>query len=815
MTLRRTTARRSRRAGAPNGNEWVGGVFTSPFFVDDHSEPYRPDFVLWLELPEGLIVGQGLVAPGEGDGAVARTLRAAVAQPAVGPPRRPDAIRVANASIVDEVRAETAGDIPVTVAPTPELDDLFEELCEAMEADDRDIEGSYLAEGRVPAVAVEALFSAGNALYALEPWALGDEPPILRLDIPALGVDGACVSIIGQLGEVHGILIFPSLDDFYAFLDASKARAYEDGFLGSDVLSLTFESVAALPRSMRREAMEHGWRAHSANAYPLVQRRDPDSVSRPLAARDVEIATACAQALTAFLGKHAAILSAETFAPVRVSHFDDKEREVVLSAACDRLPDFEPAGSENEEFVGDEFVDRIAWALPNEPFRPRAGRNEPCPCGSGRKYKKCHLRTDEAEHAEGRRATATHEMDARLLGDLRNFATREFGEEWRRFQDDLATESDSIFLTYPLSVFSFEANGTTVVDAYLTAHGRRCTAAERDWLEAQRAAWLSVWEVEAVEAGRSLTLRDLLSGERRTVLERSASKIVVVRDALLARVVDYDGLSLLAGIHSGVLNPFEAHDVVDRARRRLRRKRDVPVERLRDAAFGRALIRYWIDALEELRIRRSLPRELRNRDGDLLTQTVDRFEVLPGTMTEIGRIIAQLEGFIEEGAEDGAATYVFLGAYDGTLPEGQRTVLGITRLEPTALRTETNSEARADALRERLEAACGARIRHRAREQTNPFAFGSAVGEAPSLPAPSPEDERFAAEHKARHYAEWPDLPLPALGQETPREFARTAAGRREVDLLLKHMENMEQRAGGAAPFDFSIIRDELGIAPR
>ena len=345
-----------------------------------------------------------------------------------------------------------------------------------------------------------------------------------------------------------------------------------------------------------------------------------------------------------------------------MSHFDDKEREVVLSAACDRLPDFEPAGSENEEFVGDEFVDRIAWALPNEPFRPRAGRNEPCPCGSGRKYKKCHLRTDEAEHAEGRRATATHEMDARLLGDLRNFATREFGEEWRRFQDDLATESDSIFLTYPLSVFSFEANGTTVVDAYLTAHGRRCTAAERDWLEAQRAAWLSVWEVEAVEAGRSLTLRDLLSGERRTVLERSASKIVVVRDALLARVVDHDGLSLLAGIHSGVLNPFEAHDVVDRARRRLRRKRDVPVERLRDAAFGRALIRYWIDALEELRIRRSLPRELRNRDGDLLTQTVDRFEVLPGTMTEIGRIIAQLEGFIEEGAEDGAATYVFLGA---------------------------------------------------------------------------------------------------------------------------------------------------------
>lgn len=26
---------------------------------------------------------------------------------------------------------------------------------------------------------------------------------------------------------------------------------------------------------------------------------------------------------------------------------------------------------------------------------PRVGRNEPCPCGSGKKFKKCHLFTQE------------------------------------------------------------------------------------------------------------------------------------------------------------------------------------------------------------------------------------------------------------------------------------------------------------------------------------------------------------------------------------------------------------------------------------
>ncbi|MCE9626977.1 MAG: SEC-C domain-containing protein, partial [Candidatus Eisenbacteria bacterium] len=39
---------------------------------------------------------------------------------------------------------------------------------------------------------------------------------------------------------------------------------------------------------------------------------------------------------------------------------------------------------------------------PVQPARvmPRAGRNDPCPCGSGKKYKQCHMRTDEgAENA--------------------------------------------------------------------------------------------------------------------------------------------------------------------------------------------------------------------------------------------------------------------------------------------------------------------------------------------------------------------------------------------------------------------------------
>jgi uncharacterized protein YecA (UPF0149 family) len=30
---------------------------------------------------------------------------------------------------------------------------------------------------------------------------------------------------------------------------------------------------------------------------------------------------------------------------------------------------------------------------------PRVGRNDPCPCGSGKKYKKCHLPLEEGTGA--------------------------------------------------------------------------------------------------------------------------------------------------------------------------------------------------------------------------------------------------------------------------------------------------------------------------------------------------------------------------------------------------------------------------------
>ena len=360
--------------------EWIGGRLVPPFFVNDRDEPYRPTLVLWMEQPSGLLVGHQLIAPENAEGAVGRALRAALEYPLAGPPRRPDVLRVSDAATAAEVRAAIGDSISVTVAPTPELDALLQLMLKEMPGSGIDV--SYLEGGRIPPAAIEKLFSAAELLYRMAPWKAATNGQVLRMDIPGLGVGGACVSIIGSLGESLGVLVFPSLAGYEAFLRAAKrppGRGRPNA--GTDWLALSFDRGADLSTTQRREIAAHGWRVADANAYPVVTRHDRDGASRPLVERDVKIAAACAASLTAFFVKHRNLFETDEFEPVCESWFDAQDLEVRFTIPYEAFELFEIESSP---------VRAVA-----RPARPR--RNDPCYCGSGRKYKQCHLPLDERE----------------------------------------------------------------------------------------------------------------------------------------------------------------------------------------------------------------------------------------------------------------------------------------------------------------------------------------------------------------------------------------------------------------------------------
>jgi len=56
----------------------------------------------------------------------------------------------------------------------------------------------------------------------------------------------------------------------------------------------------------------------------------------------------------------------------------------------------EDDGADTYEMVCESFDASQPDDVPYVRDEPKIGRNDPCWCGSGKKYKKCHLAADEA-----------------------------------------------------------------------------------------------------------------------------------------------------------------------------------------------------------------------------------------------------------------------------------------------------------------------------------------------------------------------------------------------------------------------------------
>jgi hypothetical protein len=392
------------------------------------------------------------------------------------------------------------------------------------------------------------------------------------------------------------------------------------------------------------------------------------------------------------------------------------------------------------------------------------------------------------------------------------FAAQRFGSAWLRTEEFASDEPSILQIAVPWSLYHHRADGRTVLERYLEERWRRLSPAERACLEAQSAAWLSVWEVTEVEPGERVTLRDLLSGEARVVRERTASRSMARRDAVLARVVDADGVSLICGMHPRPLSPFAAAEVVRRARAKLRRKGPVPVARLREESCCRHLIRRWEEAVAERGAGRARPTRLTNTDGDPFLLTTDHFEIAPGMNPAVQEALAGIPDARAPEPGDASPEWVFLRPGNRMHKSWDNTIVGRAWITGDLLHVETNSRARADALREEIETACGDHVRHRAREHGDPLSDAAPRGRARPPEPPPAEAEQLLLEFKQQHYAGWLDEPIPALRGRTPRQAVRTAEGRAALDVLLKEIENTEQRSAQGAPFDVSALRRELGL---
>ena len=208
---------------------------------------------------------------------------------------------------------------------------------------------------------------------------------------------------------------------------------------------------------------------------------------------------------------------------------------------------------------------------------PQVGRNDPCPCGSGRKYKKCCGKGEPAglgpkepiqrgpsrdsgngkkkEDVRGPEARLHEELYAELYRLARNAVTRReqeealvryFGPDFRGkgIQDVHPTMEPAWAPTtfFEWLVFDYPGrSGRTLSEEYLERKGWTLDARSRALLEGAMGTCMSLYRVEEVRPEEGLTLRDLFRGGTVEVLERLGTRELVRWDILAARIQEMDG----------------------------------------------------------------------------------------------------------------------------------------------------------------------------------------------------------------------------------------------------------------------------------
>ena len=473
--------------------------------------------------------------------------------------------------------------------------------------------------------------------------------------------------------------------------------------------------------------------------------------------------------------------------------------------------------------MDDEDEEEYEEAIEPVVAKAKPGRNEPCWCGSGKKYKKCHLAADEEAERSGSIASGEPEaepihekLQRELMRHMRDWhSASDFAEGSLLYFDrppgNLEAEGPDVlggFFEWYIHDFRPASTKRTLVEEYLRRRAGQVTGAERELLQSWIKMRFGVWEVQRIEEGKGVKIKDVFEGDGFFVHDVSCSRSMARWDSVLARVHQSEGVWYFAGNGLGVPRNLMLQFI-----ERIERESREAGQAL--AAFVRANSHRWHRVVREMTQEQLAGLRLMNYEGDAIEFCKASYEV-----KDRGEVLKALEAagpFDERNDLPDACSFAWLEADGG----GPRRSYGSIEIRDGKLRLECNSRKRLETGRQLVEEHAGRWLRHlgdsfESQEEFKRKALDPKAAKQARPPSGiPPEVEReILGKLKAEHYAHWVDERLPALDGQTPKEAARSKAGRRALEDLLRTMENGEERIGreGAPAFDFSAIRKSLGM---
>jgi tetratricopeptide (TPR) repeat protein len=449
-----------------------------------------------------------------------------------------------------------------------------------------------------------------------------------------------------------------------------------------------------------------------------------------------------------------------------------EQAEATYEAAEALDPDWPPTLVDLARYAGDRgdaarglSLLRRADAPPEHPLvevlehfhaEPRLGlgRNEPCWCGSGTKYKKCHLRNEQLPLDERAawlyQKAGRHVVDGPWIDLLVETAAI-----WFRHADSSEPTSEAL---EPLICDAVLFEGEAFAD-FLDTRGVLLPDDERLLAEQWRLIDRSVYELTAVRPGEGFTARDVRTGDMHDVRERSASQQLKAGQLVCGRIVPAgDTMQVFGG-----LEPVGLHERDD-------------LIALLDSGPGPLELVAFLG-------RRFAPPALVNTESEPL--------VMCDTTLRVGDPAAMSAALDKEydRDEDNQSRW-----FEHVLTDGMDRIRATLQLDGEQVHLHTNSETRQERVLATLRTidpsiTVVTDTRQPVRDTREAAElFKRLPGDDEESPLPDASDPAIAAAlaQFAREFEKkWLDEPIPALAGHTPRAAANDPTRRQDLIRLL------------------------------
>lgn len=389
----------------------------------------------------------------------------------------------------------------------------------------------------------------------------------------------------------------------------------------------------------------------------------------------------------------------------------------------------------------------------------KMSRNEPCWCGSGRKYKRCHL----GQAAQAPLPDRVRWLWRKAAGFVERADPEAVGE-WFALLAAAAESDDPEAIREALAdplVMDLALVEAGLFEEFLGARSPLLPDDEALLAASWETVERTVYEVTGTAPGGAVTLRDLRTADVVEVRDGPLAGDAVPGVLLCGRAVpDGEGHQMVGAVVR--VPPGQETDLLD----------------LLDTGDPFAILAWFVQ-------RRQLP-ALTTREGEPLVAVDMELEV-----EDPAALVAHLDAVYE-------AEQPGLWLEHHPLDADEFLLRARLELDGERLRVTTNSEERAERILARLDDAVGYRV---VRDERHPVRSREDLAVLPTL-APVDDDTaplppEMIADLQDKYERQWCDEPVPALGGLTPRQAAADPIRREALERLLASFDVRRIPEGG------------------